>query len=782
MAAVAPYHTGHFEIPFRMTTTAGPPPAVNGIDQDPTRQESSINVMITSTPVNDQPSVLSSTVNGSSPPKQTEAQTQAQKNLINALNHGTDLNNYQGHIAGDDYVFRPIQTALKELAELGERQRKHHLTTGKKQRNSCYTPGYRPESLVEKEKQPDRQARAKSEEKMKQAKLSVSPKKNNPEMFTFEVPAGSSTNQPGSPTKGDGRVRKMSSPAYIEPYDSLAGDASPPVKFTTSNPNSLKAEKKRKSRSDSLKARTYQSSVHAFMVDQRNSGQDQDIVGDIPPEERELLNSGLSRSSSTRGSTKSTPAQQRKYLEAELQRSIESLNSELSKLDLSKCDTSFETNRSSKRYSDISFKDSEALSISDSAAATPRDSQISSQSFSSSKEGDAPFSGLANTDKTHSMPREKANLKVGINRDQSHTFQSSPQRPKATVPNLPKSPRVPRPSGKHPKSPKSPAVSKHSGVPPMSPKSPRHKSKGHSRNKLDVPKSPGAPKDHFSNHGYSNSSSLQGTPKTRPPVVSPSFDENFFSQQLQEVLDLGPPVGKFPVSSPTKSQGSAKSNRTSYSESSTIEDLISDVSPDLTMKPIKPLTISNVQRMSQYDNISGLLELGNVKPPTASSAGTNYCKPWDSNNLWEDLMRIGSTSRPNNHEASPSLNGTQRSDSDGDDSSFYVESVTDSHLLEPNNKIEMMSELATSFEWKKVDCDSALDTLTFPVHDDCGCRADVNLELRRITYVSDDEGVEDDHEDSIHPEQMLISSSKLISSRTKGAHQAGLIVKDYIFT
>lgn len=59
------------------------------------------------------------------------------------------------------------------------------------------------------------------------------------------------------------------------------------------------------------------------------------------------------------------------------------------------------------------------------------------------------------------------------------------------------------------------------------------------------------------------------------------------------------------------------------------QDLISQTSPDLTVQPIRPLTITNLQRMSEYDNLSGLFG-HNVRSLAESSVGTFYCKPWDS--------------------------------------------------------------------------------------------------------------------------------------------------------
>ena len=102
------------------------------------------------------------------------------------------------------------------------------------------------------------------------------------------------------------------------------------------------------------------------------------------------------------------------------------------------------------------------------------------------------------------------------------------------------------------------------------------------------------------------------------------------------------------------SQGSVYSNGTSYSEGSTVEDLITQTSPDLTVQPIKPLTVTNLQRMSEYDNLSGLFSHpggttgGHHRSLAPSSVGTFYCKPWDSSTVsrrrserWEGGSREG---------------------------------------------------------------------------------------------------------------------------------------------
>ena len=89
----------------------------------------------------------------------------------------------------------------------------------------------------------------------------------------------------------------------------------------------------------------------------------------------------------------------------------------------------------------------------------------------------------------------------------------------------------------------------------------------------------------------------------------------------------------------------------SITDITTIDDIISDVSPELTMKPIqiRELTLRNVKRLSDYDNMEEYLArqpqecVGTPVRTDVSSAGTCYCSPWDSS-LWDDIINLGTTS------------------------------------------------------------------------------------------------------------------------------------------
>lgn len=73
-------------------------------------------------------------------------------------------------------------------------------------------------------------------------------------------------------------------------------------------------------------------------------------------------------------------------------------------------------------------------------------------------------------------------------------------------------------------------------------------------------------------------------------------------------------------------------------DASTVDDLISTLSPQLTLRPIVPLTVHNLQRLSSYDNYGHSHGSAiHSKRTAASSKATNYCQPWDSSG-WQNLM------------------------------------------------------------------------------------------------------------------------------------------------
>ena len=140
---------------------------------------------------------------------------------------------------------------------------------------------------------------------------------------------------------------------------------------------------------------------------------------------------------------------------------------------------------------------------------------------------------------------------------------------------------------------------------------------------------------------HPSNGSIQPTGSSPPPTqkgmpaTSDSFEKNF--EQMLKLEGPGP-MQRFPldINQHTATQGT--SQRTSYSESSTVEDLIQDVLPSLTVKPIKVerLTEKNLQRISDYDNVSGVL--GPQSRRTVASSATIYCTPWDNNNVLQKMF------------------------------------------------------------------------------------------------------------------------------------------------
>lgn len=114
-----------------------------------------------------------------------------------------------------------------------------------------------------------------------------------------------------------------------------------------------------------------------------------------------------------------------------------------------------------------------------------------------------------------------------------------------------------------------------------------------------------------------------------------SFEETcFLIEDLENSVKntpspTSPSLNKFPVDS-------SVINRQSYSDSSTVEDLISHTAPQCTVKSLQPLTLKNLQRVSEYDNLMNPYRPASVR--TASSIGTVFCKPWDSS-PWQNLLQ-----------------------------------------------------------------------------------------------------------------------------------------------
>ena len=212
-------------------------------------------------------------------------------------------------------------------------------------------------------------------------------------------------------------------------------------------------------------------------------------------------------------------------------------------------------------------------------------------------------------------------------------------------------------------------------------------------------------------------------------AVSQYFENIFKPDYLKTDEDDVPPlfvpyINKFPTED--KRMSTCSDTAANGACSPTVEDLISDIVPELSVKQIQPLTIRNVQRISEYDNLGGRSSVGASSRHTAapSSVGTFYCSPWDST-VWQELMDLGVTpgkAERDSHLRSPfsassapdiwedSHDTLDEASSAGDYSSVYADSEgTHAHSE------TMASELATSFEWQsESDIPTALKGILGP--------------------------------------------------------------------
>ncbi|XP_035210359.1 protein sprint-like isoform X3 [Stegodyphus dumicola] len=96
---------------------------------------------------------------------------------------------------------------------------------------------------------------------------------------------------------------------------------------------------------------------------------------------------------------------------------------------------------------------------------------------------------------------------------------------------------------------------------------------------------------------------------------------------------------KFPLHIPYKDADSQLGDTT------TVEDLIALRSPELALPDIRPLTQSNLMRVSEYDNLDrppdlnkDIIDRQRVSE-IADDTATEFCEPWDSLR-WERLLRL----------------------------------------------------------------------------------------------------------------------------------------------
>ena len=118
----------------------------------------------------------------------------------------------------------------------------------------------------------------------------------------------------------------------------------------------------------------------------------------------------------------------------------------------------------------------------------------------------------------------------------------------------------------------------------------------------------------------------------------PQLDDSLF---VSEENSASPSLSRFPVYQ--RSRLAHAINRGSYfSESSTVQDIISCAMPELMVRPIQTQQLM-VQQMgkplSEYDNFNP------YAPPSASSHGTIFCKPWEGS-MVDTLIRSSKTHLP----------------------------------------------------------------------------------------------------------------------------------------
>ncbi|XP_071078519.1 protein sprint-like isoform X3 [Haliotis cracherodii] len=151
-----------------------------------------------------------------------------------------------------------------------------------------------------------------------------------------------------------------------------------------------------------------------------------------------------------------------------------------------------------------------------------------------------------------------------------------------------------------------------------------------------------------------NNKSAVSTPESnehRPRGASGIDDALFTLEDLETASGKveSPPLNKFPVYK--KQMSTELNNRTScFSESSTVQDMISCAHPEFNVRPLRPLTVRKVKCVSEYDNLRHAYAPASV---TESTAGTVFCKPWDNSPL-ENILHS------RNGALQPAMNAEER--------------------------------------------------------------------------------------------------------------------------
>lgn len=103
-------------------------------------------------------------------------------------------------------------------------------------------------------------------------------------------------------------------------------------------------------------------------------------------------------------------------------------------------------------------------------------------------------------------------------------------------------------------------------------------------------------------------------------------------EERHEQEQITPTLRRFPVDKPSKRFNDSRHSM--FSELSTVEDLISSVNPQLTVRPMPQVPdIIYSGAMSEYDNLTN-----HYAPPSVrSNAETEFCTPWD-NTFYGNLL------------------------------------------------------------------------------------------------------------------------------------------------
>ena len=165
----------------------------------------------------------------------------------------------------------------------------------------------------------------------------------------------------------------------------------------------------------------------------------------------------------------------------------------------------------------------------------------------------------------------------------------------------------------------------------------------------------------------------QGRRDARQAVALSQYFESIFQPDMLEA-PLPPPPARFPT--PPACPVAA--------------DAVPELPPP-TATHVTPLTMQNLERISAYDNVGGVAGYPmsySSRRAVASSVGTHYCAPWDSD-PWRVILGSGMGARGRGSDY-----GGDATSEDGGSSTYSASQAT-----------RALSEIATSFEWHSDDDD-----------------------------------------------------------------------------